>query len=148
VFSFELQDGLYEVGIDPADRDYFIVNVRGEIHLLAFLPMGWPLSPFFFCNIRQFPLSAGPITTPSIIRYYTKTFLRRTRWRGARTLHYVDDFILFVSIGEEALAVRRRLANLLDRIGLLRHPTKGFWQPTQIGHHLRISLDMLGTVGG
>jgi hypothetical protein len=29
----------------------------------------------------------------------------------------------------------------LDRLGLLRHPTKGFWTPTQVGHHLGIDID-------
>jgi hypothetical protein len=26
-------------------------------------------------------------------------------------------------------------------LGLLRHPTKGFWETTQTGHHLGIDID-------
>jgi hypothetical protein len=48
------------------------------------------------------------------------------RWRGARFLPYVDDFLLFTSQEEEALTLRQRIAQLLDRLGLVRHPTKGF----------------------
>jgi hypothetical protein len=68
------------------------------------------------------------------------TYFRRTRWRGARIFRYVDDFLLFAATEEEALTLRQRLANLLDRLGLLRHPTKGFWTPPQIGH--RIGTDI------
>jgi hypothetical protein len=71
----------------------------------------------------------------------TKTYLRRTRWRGARILPYVDDFLIFASTEEEALTLRHRLAHLLDRLGLLRHPTKGFWTPSQVGHHLGININ-------
>jgi hypothetical protein len=66
----------------------------------------------------------------------TKTYLRRTRWRGARILPYFDDFLLFASTKEEALTLRHGLAQLLDWLGLLRRPTKGFWTPAQVGHHL------------
>jgi hypothetical protein len=72
----------------------------------------------------------------------SKTYLRRTRWRGARILPYVDDFLLFASTKEEALTLRHRLGQLLDRLGLLRHPTKGFWTPAHVGHHLGIDIDL------
>jgi hypothetical protein len=71
----------------------------------------------------------------------TKAYLKRTRWRGAMILPYVDDFLLFASTEEEALVLRQRLAKLLDRLGLLRYPTKGFWTPPQVGHHLGIDID-------
>jgi hypothetical protein len=71
----------------------------------------------------------------------TKTYLRRTRWQGARILPYVDDFLLFASTKEGVLTLRQRLVNkLIDYLGLLRHPTKDFWTPTQIGHHLGIDI--------
>jgi hypothetical protein len=56
-------------------------------------------------------------------------------------LPYVDDFLLFASTEEEALTLRQRLAKLLDRLGLLRHPTKAFWTPSQVRRHLRIDID-------
>jgi hypothetical protein len=51
MFSFDLQDGLYAVGINPTDRDYFTVNVRGQLHRLARLPMMWSLFPLYFCKL-------------------------------------------------------------------------------------------------
>jgi hypothetical protein len=72
----------------------------------------------------------------------SKTYLRRTRSRCVRILSYVDDFLLSASIEEEALTLRLRLAELLDRLGFLRHPTKGFYlTPTQVGHHLGIDIN-------
>jgi hypothetical protein len=51
MFNFDLQDGFYALGINPSDRDYFTVNVRGQLYRLARLPMGWFLSPFYCCKM-------------------------------------------------------------------------------------------------
>jgi hypothetical protein len=48
MFSFDLQDGFYALGINPSDRDYFTVDVLGQLYGLAGIPMGWSLSPFCF----------------------------------------------------------------------------------------------------
>jgi hypothetical protein len=56
-------------------------------------------------------------------------------------LPYVSDFLFFASSEQEALQVRERLDMLLDRLGLLRHPTKGFWEPTQFGYNTGINID-------
>jgi hypothetical protein len=40
MFSFDLQDGFYALGINQAYRVYFTVNVRGQLYRLAGLPMG------------------------------------------------------------------------------------------------------------
>jgi hypothetical protein len=69
-----------------------------------------------------------------------KTYLKRTRSRGALILPYVDDVLLFASNLEEALTLRPRLARLLNRLGMLRHPTKCFWTPRQVGQHLGIDI--------
>jgi hypothetical protein len=39
------------------------------------------------------------------------------------------------------MQVGHRCDKLLDRIGLLRHHTKGLWGQTQFGHHLEINFD-------
>jgi hypothetical protein len=130
MFSFDLQDGLYALRINPADRDCFTVKVRGQLYGLACQPMGWSLSPFYFCEMtltfvnflramdREHPIAPQESCT--------KAYLRRTRWRGAKILPYVDDYLLFASTEEEALTLRQRLSKLLYRLGLHRHPTKGF----------------------
>jgi hypothetical protein len=130
MFSFDLQDGCYAMSINPVDRDYFTVNVRGQHCILAGLPMWWSPSPFFFykmtptfVNFLRNPDPKHPIAQEN---NYTKTYFGRMRWRDARILPYVADFLHFASTEKEALTLRQRLAQLLDRLGLLRHPTKGF----------------------
>eukprot|EP00873_Tetraselmis_striata_P001327 jgi/Tetstr1/421591/TSEL_012535.t1 len=103
LFSFDLQDGLYALGIAEADRDYYS------------------------------PWTSEPTRS--------KRYLRRTGWRGARILPYVDDFLLFSASMEHALHLRQRLASLLDALGLQRNPTKGFWEPCQFGRHLGVDID-------
>jgi hypothetical protein len=51
MFNFNLQDGSYALGINPTDRDYFTLNVHGQLSRLAGLRMGWSLSPFYFCKV-------------------------------------------------------------------------------------------------
>jgi hypothetical protein len=48
MFSFDMHDGFYALGINPAARDYVTVNERGQLNRLAGLLMGWSLTPFCF----------------------------------------------------------------------------------------------------
>jgi hypothetical protein len=52
----------------------------------------------------------------------------------------VDDFLLFAATQTLALALRQRVDRLLTGLGLIRHPSKGFWEPTQYGHRLGIDI--------
>eukprot|EP00873_Tetraselmis_striata_P011019 jgi/Tetstr1/431283/TSEL_020978.t1 len=147
MFSFDLQDGFYALGIAEADRDYFTVDVRGQLYMLAGLPMGWTLSPYYFVTLTQVlithlrkPEPEPPSSSTQPTR--SKRYLRRTRWRGARILPYVDDFLLFSASMEEAFHLRQRLASLLDALGLQRNPTKGFWEPCQFGRHLGVDINL------
>eukprot|EP00873_Tetraselmis_striata_P035598 jgi/Tetstr1/455862/TSEL_042651.t1 len=146
MFSFDLQDGFYALGIAEADRDYFTVDVRRQLYMLAGLPMGWSLSPYYFVTLTQVfithlrkPEPEPPSSSTQPTR--SKRYLRRTRWRGARILPYVDDFLLFSASMEQALHLRQWLASLLDALGLQRNPRKGFWEPCQFGRHLGVDID-------
>jgi hypothetical protein len=71
MFSFDLQDGFYAVGIAPEDRKYFTVNIGGRLYQLAGLPMGWSLSPYVFhhfCDVfvRHF---RSPGSCPDVSTY-------------------------------------------------------------------------------
>eukprot|EP00873_Tetraselmis_striata_P033083 jgi/Tetstr1/453347/TSEL_040338.t1 len=144
MFSFDLQDGFYALGIAPSDRDYFTVNIRGILYRLCGLPMGWSLSPYYFTtftmtfvkHLRSPPTPAAPGNVPR-----SRRWLRRGRWRGARISPYVDDFLMFASSEPEALELRQRVADLLDSLGLLRNPAKGLWELVQYGQHLGVDID-------
>jgi hypothetical protein len=88
--------GDYMFNIYPANRDYFTVNVRGQLYKLAGLPMGWSLSPFYFCRMTMTFVNFLPAPDHeqriALKKSCTKTYLRRTRWRGARILPYSTNF--------------------------------------------------------
>eukprot|EP00873_Tetraselmis_striata_P045582 jgi/Tetstr1/465846/TSEL_010466.t1 len=143
MFSFDLQDGFYAIGITPSDRDYFTVNIRGTLYRMCDLPMGWSLSPYYFTTftmtfVKHLRSPTTPVA-PGNVR--SRRWLRRGRWRGARILPYVDDFLLFASSEPEALELRQRVADLLDSLGLQRNPAKGLWEPVQYGQHLGVDID-------
>eukprot|EP00873_Tetraselmis_striata_P017506 jgi/Tetstr1/437770/TSEL_026424.t1 len=132
------------MGIAPSDRDYFTVKIRGTLYRLCGLPMGWSLSPYYFTTftmafVKHLRSPTTPATPGNVPR--SRRLLRRGRWRGARILPYVDDFLLFVSSEPEALELRQRVADLPDIMGLLRSPAKGLWEPVQYGQHLGVGID-------
>eukprot|EP00873_Tetraselmis_striata_P012255 jgi/Tetstr1/432519/TSEL_021892.t1 len=144
MLSFDMQDGFYALGIAPSDRDYFTVNIRGTLYRLCGLPMGWSLSPYSFTTftmtfVKHLRSPSTPAAPGNVPR--SRRWLRRGRWRGARILPYVDDFLLFASSEPEALELRQCVADLLDSLGLQRNPAKGLWEPVQYGQHLGVDID-------
>jgi hypothetical protein len=149
--SLDLADGCYTLGIREEDRDFFTVNYRGKLWRLAFLPMGWSGSAYYFCkltqaftnNLRQAPT---PMTANTATPYKpSRRFLRNVRWRGVRLLPYMDDFMFMASSYEAAILLRDRVETLLHQLGLQRNPDKGMWQPTQVGNHLGLTVDLLNS---
>eukprot|EP00873_Tetraselmis_striata_P038373 jgi/Tetstr1/458637/TSEL_004341.t1 len=148
--SMDLADGYYALGIREEDRDFFTVNYRGELWRLARLPMVWTGSSYYFCKLTaaftdylRTPLKRrDPALPPTAPSKPTRRFLRNTRWRGERLLPYMDDFLFLADSREAALGLRVRLNTLLDRLGLLRNPNKGVWEPTQVGPHLGLIVDL------
>jgi hypothetical protein len=55
MFSFDLKDGFYAMGIILEQRDFPIVNVRGQLYRLAFLPMGDMTAVLRSCDVRAPP---------------------------------------------------------------------------------------------
>ena len=87
MFSFDLADGYYALGITSKDRDYFTVNVRGQLWRLAGLPMGWNASPYLFCTLMHQMvrwLRCPALAESSALRrprQAARRNLRGTRWR-------------------------------------------------------------------
>jgi hypothetical protein len=53
VFSFDMQDGFYVLGIFPEFRDYLTVIVHGQVCSLAGLTLGRSLAPFHLCRLTE-----------------------------------------------------------------------------------------------
>eukprot|EP00873_Tetraselmis_striata_P015540 jgi/Tetstr1/435804/TSEL_024693.t1 len=112
--------------------------------------MGWTGSSYYFCKLTaaftdflRTPLKRrDPALPPTAPSKPTRRFLRNTRWRGERLLPYMDDFLFLADSREAALELHVRLNTLLDRLGLLRNPINGVWEPTQVGPHLGLIVDL------
>eukprot|EP00873_Tetraselmis_striata_P027735 jgi/Tetstr1/447999/TSEL_035301.t1 len=131
MLQMDLQDGFYAVGIAPEDRDFFTVDYRGTLYRLAGLPMGWSLSPYYFCqftNVLTRALRRNPAEADG-----TPIFRRRF---GLRMLPYMDDFLFLARTQAEAIWQRDYIERHLSGFGLLRNPNKGVWEPTQKLVHL------------
>ena len=155
MLSCDLQDGFYGLGICAHDgylwgdeslcsRDFFTVNYRGKLYRLAGLPMGWSLSPYYFCTwvataVRHLRSPQFGHQPPA--RRVTRRWLRNQRWRGARCIHFVDDLLFLAGSYEEALELRGRVEKLFEQLGLARHPSKGCWEPVQTLEHLGLEID-------
>jgi hypothetical protein len=46
---------------------------------------------------------------------------------------------------EVAVLLRDRVEALLHRLSLQRNPNKGLWEPTQVGDHLFLTIDLLSS---
>jgi hypothetical protein len=55
----------------------------------------------------------------------------------------MDDFLFMASSYDATLLLRNRIETLLHRLGLQRNPEKGSWQPTQVGTHLGMTVDLM-----
>ena len=157
MFSFDLADGYYALGIAQEHRDYFSFALRnaGVLHTdttqdserivrLAGLPMGWCLSPWFFVQLMQVVvrhLRAPLCTRAQARRQPSRRYLRNQRWKGARMLPFMDDYLFLCSTREEALELRERVDELLMQLGLARNPAKGQWEPVQVITHLGLEID-------
>eukprot|EP00873_Tetraselmis_striata_P046012 jgi/Tetstr1/466276/TSEL_000956.t1 len=140
MLQMDLQDGFYAVGIAPEDRDFFTVDYRGTLYRLAGLPMGWSLSPYYFCqftNVLTRALRRNPAEADG-----TPNFRRRF---GLRMLPYMDDFLFLARTQAEAIWQRDYIERHLSGFGLLRNPNKGVWEPTQKLVHLGLEIDTSGS---
>jgi hypothetical protein len=55
----------------------------------------------------------------------------------------MDDFMFMANSREAALILRDCVEALLHRLGVKRNPSKGLWEPTQVGDHLGLTTDLL-----
>jgi hypothetical protein len=94
MFNLNLYNGFDAMGINQEDRDYFTVNVRGQLYRLVGLPMGWSLLPFYFCKMTLSFVNFLRALNPKLLcpakSNCTKIYLKRTRKRGARILPDID----------------------------------------------------------
>lgn len=152
-FSIDLADGFYALGLVEEDREFMTFEIpqaladacgfKTNLVQLGGLPMGWTLSPYFFCQMmapvyRHF---RSPMFSHrnSHQRYRRKTL--KLRRRGLRILPFMDDMMAMCSSLPVALKMRDQVVDTLETLGLARNPKKGQWEPSQTIHHLGLDID-------
>eukprot|EP00873_Tetraselmis_striata_P021405 jgi/Tetstr1/441669/TSEL_029894.t1 len=108
-----MQDGYYALSLQEDVRDYFTINVRGTLLRFAALPMGWSLSPYYFCILMA--VMVRYLRQPYFATYsnYGRPFPRRLRRRKARVvclLPLIDDFMFLAPSRQLALRLRAEMA--------------------------------------
>ena len=161
--SFDLKDGYHAVGIHEEHRRYMTFalppapgsppGAPPRYIRCAALPFGWLASPYIFTKVMRVMvrmLRAPGAATFERLRRRTasgraamlRLGSRGDPWvRGMRVLPYVDDFLALAATREEALRCRERIEYVLNRLGITRHPEKGYWEPTQRLEHLGLEVD-------
>lgn len=162
--SWDVQDGYHAVGVRRDHRRYMTFALppspddpTGEPRYFrcAALPFGWVNSPYVFTKVmRVMVRMLRSPTAPSLARLRRSAasgralVLRLARRggvsgaRGFKILPYVDDFLALFSTRQEALAGRVRCQEVMDYLGIQRHPDKGEWEPTQHLEHLGLDIDL------
>ena len=143
MFSFDLQDGYHHIPIAREHRKYFqfaldLGDGPQYFHAAA-LPFGWLNSPYVFTKCMR-PMVAH-LRCPVLARAPSGPQRATPSQVGARVLPYLDDFLFLTRTHADALRLRERVASLLERLGLARHPTKGHWEPAQQLEHLGLAVD-------
>ena len=168
MFSWDLKDGYHSVGVHRDSRRYMTFAVPPppgsppgtppRYIRSAALPFGWNASPYIFTKVmRVMVQQLRSPTAPALAVARLRTrggrafALRlgsdsgnardRVMTRGMRCLPYVDDFLGITRSRGEAYAARQRAAEVMDRLGITRHPEKGYWEPTQRLEHLGLDVD-------
>lgn len=163
IFSWDIQDGYHAVGVRRDHRRYMTFALppasdspdgQPRYFRCAALPFGWLMSPYVFTKVmRVMVRMLRSPTAPSLARLRRSAasgralVLRLSRRggastaRGLRILPYVDDFLAVCSTRRDALAARDRCQAVMDHLGIVRHPDKGEWEPTQRLEHLGLDVD-------
>jgi hypothetical protein len=146
MFSFDLEDGYYAVALHPEDRKFFTVEVDGELFRFVGLPMGWNLSPYIFVKVmrtlvREMRSPDAPLTASIRRGGKVRRMQLKKQQKGMRVLPYMDDFLVLARTRREALRMRKRVEEILDRLGLRRNVKKGHWEVTQRLEHLGLEVD-------
>lgn len=122
LFSADLKDGYYHIGVHPAHQKFVTTTINGSLYHFVGLPFGLQTAPYLFTKVMR-------------------VFVRAVRREGIRVLPYLDDFLFVASSQDEALHNRKIVGDLLIRLGLSRNESKGMWDPAQVVIHLGIGVD-------
>lgn len=130
--GFDIKGGYRHFYLAPEMRDFFCFHYAGRFFRCIALPFGWSRSPYWFITLL-------------------KPFVRvvRSRW-NYRLLAYIDDFLCNPTSGDRPATAKdceiasKRLDGLMERLGIMKHPTKGVWgNGSTVIDHLGVRWDSM-----
>lgn len=112
LFSFDLKSGYHHVDITPAHYKYLGFEWGGKFYVFTVLPFGLATACYLFTKLMR-----------PLVRYW--------RGKGLRIVVYLDDG-LGAAVGKGVAREASELVrSTLASAGLVAHPGKSRWQPTQ-----------------
>ena len=129
LLTMDIKSGYHHFRLHPRMRNWFLFRNGDRFYRCIALPFGWGRSVWWFCRLLR-------------------PFVRELRRRGHRCLAWIDDFLIAPGSGqepagpEEALSASVEISDLMQSLGLKRHPEKGSWgSGSQLVEHLGIEID-------
>ena len=140
--SMDIADGFHCISIAPEHRCFFTFRLRGQLLRCVVLPFGWSGSPAVFCRcMRVLTRLLRSPTVPSARHLMSPAHWMEARdqllkrkpllYTGARTLPYMDDYLLLFPSRSAALEGGQLVRRVLDFLGLQASESKSEWTPTQ-----------------
>jgi hypothetical protein len=140
--GMDVQDGFHAVSVAPEHRCYFTFRLNGVLLRCAVLPFGWSGSPAVFCRVRtvltrllrspQLPARRDDMSPAHWLEARDRLLGKpAVKYSGARTLPYMDDYLLLYSTRQEALEGAEMTRRVLEFLGLEPNDAKCTWDPTQ-----------------
>jgi hypothetical protein len=125
MITFDLREGYHQLMVHKETRRWFGIVWKGKFYCFLVLPFGWTLAPWVFTKAMR-----------EVVKYL--------RSQGIYVVAYLDDWIVMARTLQELLEIRdTKVAPLFERLGLIRHPEKGHWEPTQRAQVLGLIIDSL-----
>jgi hypothetical protein len=129
----------------------FTLDFKSGFHHLSLHPSMWKWMGFRHRGLKYWykVTGFGGKMTPGLFKKHTDVLVRELRAQGARVGLWVDDMICVFPSKEQALVFRDEvLVVWLKRLGWVRCPEKGEWEPSQRVEWIGYVIDLMaGTVG-
>lgn len=122
--TFDLAQGYHHLLMAPSAQKLLGFQFQGKWFRYRVLPFGLCWSPWIFTKVIR-----------AMITYW--------RRQGIFCMAYIDDFVVLAPTWEELLQIRDQIIGpTLSRLGWVREPSKGQWEPVQRAEVLGLDVDL------
>ena len=123
MFSFDLKSGYHHIDITEAHHKYLGFSWGGKFFAFTVLPFGLCTACYLFTKVMR-----------PLVRYW--------RAQGLRVVMYLDDGVGAAPGLVAACTGSALVRSTLDKAGLLWHPIKSVWDPSQCLEWLGFTINL------